>query len=491
MSRAIHCAECHARRGSVLVIVLWAVSIGAAIVAGVQISSFRQAVLGSDAIARVQARWAARAGVETMIAIMEYHTDNPDPEDALAMIRDLEDNSYAELETGSFDIRHFLDGREWAGPLDEHSKANINLLSGELMNIRAMTPDVVGAITDWRDSNEDAGMLGAEKSHYQNRGKSYEPRNANFRSFAELELVAGVWPEYTRGEDWNLDGRINSNEDDGDQTWPDDKADGLLDMGWSGILTALSRSSAMAPSGLPRLNLTTATAEEVIERTGITAPQASALLAYAKTPNAKLEQLLTVPLSTLSSGGSSGGGAAGGSGTGGSGTGGSSTGRTGSKGSTGGTSGGTTGRSSGGRSTSTGGVSQAAPGDLDSAAKGRVLNECTTTEFKRPGPGKINVNTVSGEVLREVFDLNPKLVDSLLARRDAKPSGLTSLSAVLDIPGFTPTILLPLAKQLDVQSFVFTISSRGRSTTVGGESEMVVTVDRSTLPAQILMYREP
>lgn len=478
------CSAPHRRRGSVLVIVLWAVSIGAAIVAGIQISSFRQAILGSDAIARVQARWAARAGVETMIAIMEYHTENPDPEDALAMIRDLEDNSYGDLETGSFDIRHFLDGREWAGPLDEHSKANINLLSGELANIRDMTPDVVGAITDWRDSNDESGMLGAEKSHYQNRGKSYEPRNANFRSFAELELVAGVWPEYTRGEDWNLDGRIDSNEDDGDQTWPDDKSDGVLETGWSGILTALSRSSPLAPSGLPRLNLATATPEEVIERTAITAPQASALLAYAKLPNSRLEQLLSVPLSTLSSGaGASGAGAAGAGATG---AGGRST---GSKQGTSGS--GSTGRSSGGRGAATGGAAQAGPGDLDSAAKGRVLNECTTTEFKRPGPGKINVNTVSGEVLREVFDLNPKLVDTLLSRRDAKPSGLTSLAAVLDIPGFTPQILAPLAKQLDVQSFVFTISSRGRSKTVGGESEMVVTVDRSTLPAQILMYREP
>ncbi len=482
------CTASRTRRASVLVIVLWAVSIGAAIVAGIQISSFRQAILGSDAIARVQARWAARAGVETMIAIMEYHTDNPDAEDALAMIRDLEDNSYGELETGSFDIRHFLDGKEWAGPLDEHSKANINLLSGELMNIRDMTPDVVGAITDWRDSNDDSGMLGAEKSHYQNRGKSYEPRNADFRSFAELELVAGVWPEYTRGEDWNLDGRIGSNEDDGDQTWPDDKSDGLLDTGWSGILTALSRSSPLAPSGLPRLNLTTATPEEVIERTGVTAPQASALLAYAKLPNAKLEQLLMVPLSTLSAGGSSGAGGSAGAAAGGAGSsrGGSKQGANSNP-----ATGGSTGRSSGGRGGSTGGATQAGPGDLDSAAKGRVLNECTTTEFKRPGPGKINVNTVSGEVLREVFDLNPKLVDSLLSRRDAKPAGLTSLSAVLDIPGFTPQILSPLAKQLDVQSFVFTISSRGRSKTVGGESEMVVTVDRSTLPAQILMYREP
>lgn len=467
---------------------IWAVAIAAAIVAGLQILSFRQAVLGNDAVARVQARWAARAGVETMIAIMEYHTENPDPEDALALILDLEDNSYGTLETGTYDIRHFLDGIENAGPLDEHSKANINLLNGtELMNIEDMTPDVVGAIVDWKDTNEDAGMLGAEKTYYQNRGKSYEPRNANFRNFSELELVAGVWPESTRGEDWNLDGRLDPNEDDGEQTWPEDNHDGILDTGLSGLLTASSLTSPRAASGEDRLNLATATSTEVVERLGLTEPQASALLAYAKTPNARLEQLLVVPLSTLSQGGAAAAGGASGAG-GANSTGGAAT---GGKGSGGASTQGRTGRSSGGSSGATGGVTQAGPGNLDKAAIGKVMNECTLKEFTRPEPGKMNVNTVSGRVLKEVFDLNPKLVDSLLSRRDAKVTGLTSLAAVLDIPGMTPQILSSLATKLDVQSFVFTITSRGRSINVGGESEMIVTVDRSTLPAQILMYREP
>jgi len=415
---------------------------------------------------------------------MEYHTENPDPDDALALILDLEDNSYGTLETGTYDIRHFLDGIESAGPLDEHSKANVNLLSStELMNIEDMTPDVVGAIVDWKDTNEDAGMLGAEKTYYQNRGKSYEPRNASFRNFAELELVAGVWPESTRGEDWNLDGRLDPNEDDGEQTWPPDNHDGILDAGLSGLLTASSLTSPRAASGEDRLNLATATSAEVVERLGLTEPQASALLAYAKTPNARLEQLLVVPLSTLSQGGAAAAGGA--NPTGGAGA------ATGGKGSGGSSAQGRTGRSSGGSSGATGGVTQAGPGNLDSASIGKVMNECTLKEFTRPEPGKMNVNTVSGRVLKEVFDMNPKLVDSLLSRRDAKLTGLTSLAAVLDIPGMTPQILSSLATKLDVQSFVFTITSRGRSIIVGGESEMIVTVDRSTLPAQILMYREP
>ncbi|MSR28534.1 MAG: hypothetical protein EXS03_03030 [Phycisphaerales bacterium] len=462
------------RRASALVIVIWTVAIAATIVAGLQILTYRQAVLGSEALARVQARWAARAGLETMIAIMEWHTENSDPEDALAMINELDDSATGELETGTYDIRHFLDGVEYIGPLDEHSKANINLLSSaELMNIPDMTPDVAGAITDWRDADENASMIGAEKTYYANRGLGYEPRNGNLRSFAELELIAGVWPEYTRSEDWNLNGRLDSNEDDGEQTWPDDKSDGVLDGGWSSILTAFSKSSPNAPSGFAKINLKTASPDEVVERTGVSAQQAASLIQYSQTPNARIENLLTAPLSTLAVGGASGQSPA----TGGSALGGASSGRTN--------------RSSGARSTGGTGVAQAGPGDLDAKSLGRVLNECTMTVFTRPGPGKININTASGRVLREVFAMNPKLVDTLLSRRDARPTGLTSVADILEIPGMSRDVLAPLAKHLDVQSFVFTVSSVGRSKMSGAECEILATVDRSTLPAQIMNYREP
>ena len=57
-----------ARRGSVVVVVVWAVAIAAVLVAATQIVTFRQAVVGRETLARVQARWAARAGVEPKAA---------------------------------------------------------------------------------------------------------------------------------------------------------------------------------------------------------------------------------------------------------------------------------------------------------------------------------------------------------------------------------------------------------------------------------------
>ncbi len=453
-----------ARRGSVLAIVIWSIAICATVAATVQVLSTRQSVMGMEALARVQARWAARAGVETMIAIMEYHTENPDATDALALIKDLENNSAGEIETGTYDIRHFLDGIEWAGPLDEHAKMNINLVSkANLINMRDMTPDVADAIADWRDADDDSGLLGAEAAYYRNRGTSYLPRNDNLRSFAELELIAGVWPEYARGEDWNLNGRLDPNENDGDLSWPDDDADGTLLQGWSGILTAASRTSPLAPSGLPKIPLKVATPEEVSERCGISTGQADSLIGYSKQPNARLENLLVTPLAALAQGQNRGGQQN------------STRGRTG--------------RSSGGRTQ----VGAANSGDaaLSMEQVGVVLNECMIDEFTRPAPGKININTVSEEVLTEIFDMNPKLAASIVSRRDARPEGITSLSELLEIPGMTPQILQPIARYLDVQSWVFTITSRGQAKSLGTEAEMIVTVNRSTLPATIQEYREP
>lgn len=466
------CMPDRGRRGAVLVIVIWAVAIAAALAAGLQVVSFRQASMGNQVIARLQARWCARAGVETMIAIMEYHTENPDPEDALALINELQDNSYGELDTGIWDIRHTLARVEIAGPLDEHSKANINLLSQmQLMNIRGVGMDTAQAIVDWRDSNTEPGLLGAEASFYRGRGKSYGPRNKDFRSSAEVELVAGVMPESFRGEDWNLNGRLDANEDDGEFTWPEDNEDGVLDAGWSDLLTASSRTSPLALSGTPRLNLKAAETDTkvLMERVPMSEPQATALLAYARTPNARLEQLMVAPLSTLSGG----------------------QGQQGAQGGQGGTGAGRTGRSSGGAGRRGGSVQQQSPNNLDPVTVGNVLNECTLEEFTQPKAGKMNINTISEEVLRDVFDLNPRLASAIIQRRDAKSVGLTSLATIMDIPGMTPEVLSPLSRALDVQSFVFTISCKGRSFMGGAEHEMVVTVDRSTLPAQILMYREP
>ena len=500
-----------ARRGSVVVVVVWAVAIAAVLVAATQIVTFRQAVVGRESLARVQARWAARAGLEHMISLMEYHAQNPDPDDPMAVVRDMEDKALGETSSGAWDIRHYRDGAEWAGPLDEASKLNINLASKlQLEKLPRMTPDVVDAILDWRDTDDDVQQMGAERDYYANRSLGYGPRNGPFRSIAELELVAGAWPEYVRGEDWNLNGRLDPNEDDGPRTFPNDKPDTKLDAGWSKYLTAYSMQSKTAPSGEDKIVLKNAKTEDLVARTGVDEAQAQALIAFGKQQGARPATLLVTPLSQT--GGASAANASNNRGAGGS-TGGNSMatgGRTGGstggtsgggKGSTGGTSGGsasagtggttggaTSGRSSAGRSGGSG--NSAGPRDLTEAQLRAVLRETTGDDFTKPVPGRININTAPVDLLKEVLDIEPRVAEAIVARRRAKPQGITSLVDLQGMSGMNPSALAQLATQFDVTSSVYTVTSRGRAASTGVEVEIEAVVDRSQVPARILSYRE-
>lgn len=457
------------RRGSVVLIVLWAIAIAAVIVAATQLIAFRTATMGREAIARVQARWAARAGVEETIAVLEYHTENPDPEDALAVHRDAEAVADGSLVSGSWSIRHTEDGVEKPGPQDESAKANINLMQrGQLLEIPNMTFDVADSIIDWRDADSEVSGMGAERDFYFNRNMPYQPRNGNFRSIAELELVVGAWPEYVRGEDANLNGRLDPNENDGGLTPPNDNADGLLDAGWSGRFTAYTTVSTIGASGEPKLYLKEATSEDMVSRFGVDDAQARALSTYFKQGNATMEALLVSDLATLSQGGARGG-------------------------STGGRTGGRSGGSSSGRSSSgaqagaSGG--QASTQALDQEQLRKIFREGILTDPKTPAPGKVNVNTAPKEVLVDVLNIDPYVVDQIMNYRAANAGGYSS---VVDIGSdkVNSQTLAALARDLDVSSQVFTITSRGKAQATGLEVEITVVVDRSTLPARILEYRE-
>jgi general secretion pathway protein K len=442
----------------VLPIVIWCVAVAALITSATQLGCYRQAVMGREAMSKVQARWAARAGVETVIAIMEYYGENPDPDSAFAMVNDLEDNAVDELSTGSFEIYHEIDGAIYPGPFDEHSRMNINAVSrAQLYNM-----DDVGlladAIVDWRDTNDDEEMSGAESRSYLGRSNiNYQPRNANFRSVPELEMVLGVWPKEVRGEDWNLNNRLDPNENDGDASFPDDNADGVLDYGLAGLFTARTRPYPQTLAGEDRLDLKTATAEEVVERTGLSQQQATQLVESAKQSNFYVEQLISTPLGQQAQQPTTS------------------------------TSRGRSGRSSAGR-TQTPAAQQSAtlkPEQLDN-----VLRECVTQAPKPGDAGRVNINTVSKRVLEQVYGLEPKVAQRIIDRRDTS-TGITTLGELSRIDGLSPQDAAQMARTMDTQSSVYTITSRGRAPGTGTEVEMIVVVDRSTLPVTILEYLEP
>lgn len=462
------------RRGSTIVLVIWAIAISAMICSSIQLFAMRQATSTAEAVGRVRARWAARAGIEDTIAVMADHTMNPYADDAIAMVRDM-DAVYA----GSFDGAEYYivhereDGLIRKGPMDEHSKLNVNLADrGLLMLLDDMSFDIADAITDWIDTDDEPSLLGAERDYYLSLPTPIEPRNGPIQTIAELELVAGIWPEYLRGEDWNLNNRLDPNEDDGQVSFPDDDPDEVLDGSWFALLTAATIEVGPTGSGLPRLYLPNVEPVELIERmellgTPIDERQARSIVSFGRNPNNRLEQLLVVPLS-----------------------------------------GGTTaqGRSSGRQQDSREQDQeqeqdqdqerqQPRPSSVEELTDEQLTNLLAEATSSRPSdraPGRMNINTVSRELFEDIMDtleVDDNVVEEILYKRANQSEGIVSLTELRDVGSDPESYMEIMAQLFTTTSSVYTITSRGRSDS-GTEVEIIAVVDRSTVPVKILEYRE-
>ncbi|MBA3481926.1 MAG: general secretion pathway protein GspK, partial [Pirellulales bacterium] len=132
---------------------------------------------------------------------------------------------------------------------NESGKLNINTLlapgaeeqaAARLMAIPGMTPEVVDAILDWLDADEELRANGAEAETYSQVVPPYAPRNAAISDLDELLLVRGVTPELLYGLDQNRNLTLDAVEHPRGLLVELDNADGSLNRGWSAYLTVLS-----------------------------------------------------------------------------------------------------------------------------------------------------------------------------------------------------------------------------------------------------------
>ncbi len=145
------------------------------------------------------------------------------------------------------------------GLVDECSKLNLNTATvAMLTNLPGMTPELAAAIVDWRDANGDLTDGGAEDDFYLRLNPPYHCKNAPFESIEELRLVAGADMEVLFGEDTNLNGVLDPNENDGPASLPADNRDGHLDAGILEHVTVHSRQPTALPDGTALVNVGTA-----------------------------------------------------------------------------------------------------------------------------------------------------------------------------------------------------------------------------------------
>lgn len=427
-----------------LLVVLWAIVLAAVVLSALQSASYTQAVAGREALARVRASWAARGGVEAMISRLEFNTVGGTSTSTFEALDAMAGMAEGEFKESSYRVSYTGTNGEVFGARDAHASLNINRLSAEqLGNLDPlMLEDAVAGVLDWIDPDDEANPLGAEVGYYQGLAHPYEPRNAIMRTIGELEQVVGATADEVRGEDWNQNGFLDANEDDGDASLPRDNADGKLDGGWSGILTAESVDGGKTPSGQDPLDLTKASTGEVASRLGIESSQADVIVKWATegdnpTMGDYIRRRLNQLEDTLNA-----------------------------------------------RNEVRGSRSRTRA--LEANELGKLLDECTigaadTARFGNGDiPGKLNVNTAPEKVLEMIPEIGVTLADSIVSAREGKAKGFETLADLLEVEGMTRANLARIYDVLTVRSNVFVVRCKGRDTRSGIEVEMLVTLDRSS-----------
>lgn len=129
------------------------------------------------------------------------------------------------------------------GLIDEGARLNINTTEAAVLALLpGMTEQLAAAIVDWRDNDSEPGEAGgAEDDYYLMLEQSYQTKNAPFETLEELLLVRDMTPALLYGEDVNRNGILDPNEDDGEDTFPSDNADGRLDYGLIEYLTVATQ----------------------------------------------------------------------------------------------------------------------------------------------------------------------------------------------------------------------------------------------------------
>ena len=127
---------------------------------------------------------------------------------------------------------------------------------------------------------------------------------------------------------------------------------------------------------------------------------------------------------------------------------------------------------------------------LDRQQLRRIFQEATLEDGTRPIVGKVNLNTAPASVLRALLPDDPISADAIISLRSASSTGLLAISDLGESNRISPQSLAAIADYANTHSNVFTVTSRGRSASTGLEVEITAVIDRSTLPARILEYRE-
>jgi competence ComEA-like helix-hairpin-helix protein len=458
-------------KGSVLVGLLWCLALLTVVVIGLLHTAHLGLLTVKNYGDQVQAHYLALAGVEKAKALL-YH----DAADRKRSGRNHSGNLYDSAESfrdvslarGHFTIfkqSHRDDGGKVSyGIADEESRLNLNQATlEELLNLNGITPDVAASILDWRDSNNAVTPGGAEADYYASLQPPYLPRNGPFESVRELLMVRGVTPELFLGEDTNQNGLLDPEEDDGRESRPIDNHDGILDAGWSGLLTVNSSVANVNAAGDDRVNVQEADEKELTKVHGITTDLARAIISSRGQNQFKtIADLLDVSAVASNQGFPS----------------------------TPATPGPGANRATNIRGQSPANVpSQPTGPKLISEDLLMEIADDITVAGDADQAGAVNINTASADVLACLPGCTPQLAQAVVSYRHSA-GYFPNVAWLLKVDGMTREIFRQLAPRVSVRSETFRILSEGRVDSTGARKRIQMVVRLSVTGFETLGYRE-
>lgn len=242
-----------ARRGSVLIIVIW-VCLGLVALTLYFADSMSTALRAADNRASdVLARQAVAGGTRYAAYVLgQFGTNGAVPRKEEYKAEDLPVG-----EASFWFIGRDPDQRPTNEPVfgltDEASKLNLNTASRTMLEaLPGMTPDLLEAIVAWRSRNPTGSA-----DNYSRLDPPRLNKSGPFESTDELRLVYGATLDVILGEDTNRNGALDDNENDGDGSAPRDNSDGLLQPGILEYVTVYSRQPNTRANGSRRINITT------------------------------------------------------------------------------------------------------------------------------------------------------------------------------------------------------------------------------------------
>lgn len=304
-------------RGQALVPVLFVVLILTALAVTISSSARRDVHAATNFLQQEQVARIARGAILYAAYELQTATSNGATAPDLSPPPDTDGNGWTQLGEGWYKVEI----------IDTASRLNINTASAaQIAALPGISddPSIAAAIVDWRDADDNVSTVttsagsftGAESDYYQSLNPPYYAKNAPFDTVDELLLVRGITPTLLYGQsgvatapgdttpeptddelDFGSRAATRQSGSSGSSTTPSDLT-ATSTTPLCELVTTYSRELNVAADGTKRLNMKTATANQMVSQLGIQANLAARLVQWRQQPGNTLNSisdLLNVP----------------------------------------------------------------------------------------------------------------------------------------------------------------------------------------------------